>query len=51
MGMSAPLAMFLDAVVGKPGAVLVAPKEAAARVVAMEAMYQASKDKKWVAVG
>jgi predicted dehydrogenase len=43
-----PLDMFLDAVGGKTGLPLVTPREAAARVVVMEAMYRAATEKKWV---
>jgi predicted dehydrogenase len=43
-----PLLMFFDAVEGKPGPALVTPREAAARSSVMEAMYEASKLKKWV---
>jgi len=43
--------MFLNAVVGKEPRMLVTPQEAAARVVAMEAMYQANKERAWVKVG
>jgi len=46
-----PLEMFLNAVAGKEPRALVTPGEAAARVAVMEAMYQASKQKKWVTVG
>jgi predicted dehydrogenase len=42
--------MFLDAAAGKTGLPLVTPKEAAARVRTMEAMYAAAKEKKWVVV-
>lgn len=46
-----PLEMFLNAVVGKTPAALVTAKEAAARVVVMESMYRAAREKRWVAVG
>jgi predicted dehydrogenase len=45
-----PVDMFLDASSGKAGLPLVTPREAAARVCAMEAMYAAAKEKKWVTV-
>jgi predicted dehydrogenase len=43
-----PVLMFLDAVAGKPDHALVSPREAAARSSVMEAMYEASRQKKWV---
>jgi predicted dehydrogenase len=43
-----PVNMFLDAAAGKTGLPLVTPQEAAARVRAMEAMYAAAKEKKWI---
>ena len=43
-----PVLMFLDAVQGKGEPALVAPREAAARSSAMEAIYEASREKKWV---
>jgi predicted dehydrogenase len=46
-----PLQQFLDAVGGAKGQPLVTPREAAARVVAMEAMYKGSQDRKWVKLG
>jgi len=46
----APLHQFLDAVAGAKDQPLVKPSEAAARVVAMEAMYKASREQKWVGV-
>jgi predicted dehydrogenase len=45
-----PVNMFLDAASGKTGLPLVTPQEAAARVRAMEAMYAAAREKKWVKV-
>jgi predicted dehydrogenase len=45
-----PVDMFLDSALGKTGLPLVTPKEAASRVCAMEAMYLAAKEKKWVEV-
>jgi len=44
-----PLDLFLDAVGGQPGLPLVTPREAAARVSVMEAMYKANQQGKWVA--
>lgn len=41
--------LFLDAVEGKPGIVLVSPREAAVRSAVMEAMYQAAQQSAWVA--
>ncbi len=46
--LSAPLDMFVDAVLGKKGLPLVSPHEAAVRVSVMEAMYQAAKQKAWI---
>jgi predicted dehydrogenase len=45
-----PVNMFLDAAKGQTGLPLVTPQEAAARVRAMEAMYLASQEKKWITV-
>jgi predicted dehydrogenase len=45
-----PVDMFLDAASGKTGLPLVTPKEAAARVRVMEAMYSAAKERKWITV-
>ena len=47
----APLQQFLDAVAGAKGQPLVTPREAAARVVVMEAMYKGAQDRKWVKIG
>jgi len=47
----APLHQFLDAVAGAKDQPLVKPAEAAARVVAMEAMYEAAHGRKWVTIG
>ncbi|HYG36251.1 MAG TPA: Gfo/Idh/MocA family oxidoreductase [Clostridia bacterium] len=47
----APLHQFLDAVGGAKGQPLVTPREAAARVVVMEAMYKGDRDRKWVKIG
>ena len=44
----APLHQFFDAVAGAKDQPLVKPAEAAARVVAMEAMYTAAHEQKWV---
>jgi predicted dehydrogenase len=44
----APLHQFLDAVAGAKDQPLVTPREAAARVAVMEAMYQAARERKWV---
>jgi predicted dehydrogenase len=46
-----PLHQFLDAVGGAKDQPLVTPKEAAARVVVMEAMYKGARERKWVRVG
>ncbi len=43
--------MFLDKITDKGEPMLVTPREAAMRVVVMEAMYAAAKEKKWVALG
>jgi predicted dehydrogenase len=45
-----PLPQFLSAVAGGSAATLVTPHEAATRVVVMEKMYQASRERKWCAV-
>lgn len=42
-----PLHMFVDTLAGKAGLPLVTPKEAAARVSVMEAMYQGAKANGW----
>jgi predicted dehydrogenase len=47
-GHPAPMHMFVDSIAGKKGLPLVTPREAAARVGVMEAMYQAARDRKWV---
>jgi predicted dehydrogenase len=44
----APLQQFVNAVAGQPNQPLVTPREAAARVSVMEAMYRAAKDRTWV---
>jgi predicted dehydrogenase len=46
--LSAPLDMFIDAVLGKKGLPLVSAMEAATRVSVMEAMYRSSRQKAWV---
>lgn len=46
----APLHQFVDAVAGASGQPLVTPREAAARVAAMEAMYRGAKSGKWIKV-
>ena len=46
--LQAPLDMFVDAVGGKRDLPLVTPREAAARVSVMEAMYQGSREHRWV---
>jgi len=46
----APMHLFVDSIAGKKGLPLVTPREAAARVNVMEAMYQAARDRKWVSV-
>jgi len=45
-----PLLQFVNAVAGKPDQPLVSARDAASRVKVMEAMYQAAKERKWVAV-
>jgi predicted dehydrogenase len=50
-GKPAPLDMFVDAIAGKKDVSLVTPREAAARVTVMEAMYRAAREHKWVDVG
>jgi predicted dehydrogenase len=47
----APMHQFLDAVAGAKDQPLVTPREAATRVVVMEAVYKAARDHKWVKVG
>jgi predicted dehydrogenase len=46
-----PMAQFIDAVAGAKERPLVTPREAAARVAVMEAMYKGAHDRKWVQVG
>lgn len=45
-----PMIQFVDAVAGAKDEPLVPPREAAARVTVMEAMYQAAREHKWVQV-
>ncbi len=47
-GPKLPLQQFLDAVAGAKDQPLVTPREAAARVVVMEAMYEGARKKTWV---
>jgi predicted dehydrogenase len=47
----APMHQFLDAVGGAKDMPLVTPREAAARVVVMEAMYKGARERKWEKVG
>ena len=44
-----PLLQFADAIAGQKGVPLVTAHEAAARVCVMEALYQAARERKWVA--
>jgi len=46
-----PMIQFVDAVAGAKGEPLVPPREAAARVAVMEAMYKGARERKWVEVG
>jgi len=48
---AAPLHQFVDAVAGGAASHLVPPDEAAARVVVMEAMYEAARTGSWVEIG
>jgi predicted dehydrogenase len=41
---------FLDAVLGSKEQALVSPRDAAARVAVMEAMYRGAREQKWVKV-
>jgi predicted dehydrogenase len=45
-----PMIQFVDAVAGAKDQPLVPPREAAARVTVMEAMYKAARERKWVQV-
>lgn len=47
-GFPVPLDLFVDTVAGVKGLPLVPPREAAARVVVMEAIYQSARGRKWV---
>ena len=47
-GGKAPIQQFFDAMSGAKDEPLVSPHEAAARVTAMEAMYSAAREQKWV---
>jgi len=49
-GPKEPLAQWIDAVGGAAGLPLVTPREAAARVVAMEAAYASARSGRWVDV-
>ncbi len=49
-GPKQPLQQWVDAVGGAPGQPLVTPREAAARVVAMEAAYASARSGRWVDV-
>ena len=46
-----PMNQFVDAVAGAKNQPLVTPREAAARVAVMAAMYQGARERKWVRVG
>ncbi len=46
----APLHQFLDAVGGNATMPLVTPREAAARMAVMEAMYQGSQKRRWIRI-
>ncbi|MHB1310248.1 MAG: Gfo/Idh/MocA family protein [Limisphaerales bacterium] len=50
-GPALPLHQFVDAVAGKADQPLVTPREAAARVAVMEAMYKSDKTGRWTKVG
>jgi predicted dehydrogenase len=45
---AAPLDQFVNAVAGQPNQPLVTPREAAARVSVMEAMYKGSREHRWI---
>jgi predicted dehydrogenase len=47
----APLHQFVESIAGGDTGLLVTPAEAAARVVVMEAMYEAARSGSWVDVG
>ena len=44
------MVQFMQAVAGARNQPLVTPREAAARVAVMEAMYKGSKERKWVSI-
>jgi hypothetical protein len=46
-----PMVQFVNAVAGAKDQPLVPPREAAARVAVMEAMYTGARERKWVQVG
>ncbi|HEY4415737.1 MAG TPA: Gfo/Idh/MocA family oxidoreductase [Verrucomicrobiae bacterium] len=46
-----PMDQFLNAVAGMKDEPLVTPREAAARVTVMEAMYRAARKREWVTIG
>jgi predicted dehydrogenase len=46
-----PLLQFVSAIAGQQGLPLVTPREAAARVKVMEALYQSARQRAWLAVG
>lgn len=46
-----PMDQFLDAVAGAKNEPLVTPREAAARVTVMQAIYEAAHQRKWVDIG
>ena len=46
-----PLLQFVEAIRGEKNVPLVKPREAAARVKVMEALYQSARERKWVTVG
>jgi predicted dehydrogenase len=47
----APMNQFVEAVAGAKDQPLVSPREAAARVTVMQAMYRGARERKWVPVG
>jgi predicted dehydrogenase len=49
-GPRAPMHQFVDAIAGAKDQPLVTPREAAARVAVMEAIYQGARERKWVNV-
>ena len=49
-GPKPPLQQWVDAVGGQTGQPLVTPREAAARVAAMEAAYESARTGRWVSV-